>query len=201
MNRAHRIAATLDGFLTKETPVIVFGAGAILLDPAFAPSLQNRETNDLDFIIPSDRELQVNSDHQFWEAKDAPNRALEPEGLFLSHIFVEHQVVLSKEWQQHLRPLAHPEFRFLRVSRPRTLDLVLSKMVRGDAMDCEDVRFLLTHDPVRPDDIAAAAASATVADVYADVFPSARQRILDVAAKTWNERSRRPHISPSDEVG
>lgn len=42
-----------------------------------------------------------------------------------------------------------PPTRWLRLFRPHTIDLILTKMMRGnDTQDMEDVRFLIEHEGI-----------------------------------------------------
>lgn len=71
--------------------------------------------------------------------------------------------VLTSDWlSQRVRiPL---ELRKLAVVRPTTLDLILTKMARGDENDLADVRFLLQQDAISAEQIRAASARARVPD-------------------------------------
>ena len=143
MNTAQRIAESIDRHLAEKTEVIVFGSAALLLDLHFAKHLTARVTNDVDIIIPAEGEVKVDADRGFWKAIESANKELEPEGLYITHIFPEREVTLTPEWKQHTVPLKTPGLERLSISRPRVLDLIVSKMGRGDAQDLEDVRGLL----------------------------------------------------------
>ena len=108
MNPAERIARTIDRHLTRKTEVVVFGSAALLLDRRYAEHLAGRVTNDIDIIIPAERELKLESDRGFWHAVEATNKELEPEGLYVTHIFPEREVTLTPEWQQHVVQLDTP---------------------------------------------------------------------------------------------
>jgi hypothetical protein len=150
-------------------------------------------TNDIDLIIPLDRELEIEADQDFWGAIEATNRDLEPTGLYLTHIFPEKEVVLMPSWKDHVQALDHPEFRHLRLVRPQMLDLIISKMGRGDAKDLDDVRTMLELEPIAYKDLVNAVENVQVPKVYMDIFPAARDRILDVA-----ETFEKSHGLPND---
>jgi hypothetical protein len=183
MNPAWTIAAALDRHLSAKTEIVVFGSAALLLDHRFAERLQGRLTNDIDIIIPASRELAFDTDMEFWQAVEATNKELEREGLYVSHIFPEREVVLSSDWIQHLQVVATP-FKNLTIRRPQLLDLILSKMGRADAQDLEDVtnmirlEYAVFSQTVSPEKIAAAAATANVPVAYLDIFPAARDRVV-----------------------
>jgi hypothetical protein len=186
VNPAHTIAAALDRHLTAPTKIIVFGSAALLLDRRFAERLQGRVTNDIDIIIPASSEMSVDADASFWGAIDAVNKELARDGLYISHIFPERDVVLSANWHEYLQAVDAP-FERLAITRPRMLDLILSKMGRGDAQDVDDVRKMLrlehavTGLPITPTDIATAAANANVPAIYREIFPAARDAIIAAA--------------------
>ena len=188
MNEACTIAAALDRHLAATTEIVVYGSAALLLDRPFAERLAGRKTNDIDIIIPSSRELQVDADARFWNAIDATNRELSARGLYISHIFPEREVILSADWQDHLQPVAGL-WAHLQVKRPRMLDLVLSKMGRADVADVADVRSMLALElqisgrRITLAELDAAAAHAHVPDAYSELFPAARERIRRAVAE------------------
>jgi hypothetical protein len=198
MNTAQRIAGAMDRYLAEKTEVIVFGSAALLLDPHYAPLLTARVTNDVDIIIPADREVKVDADRGFWKAIESANKELEPAGLYITHIFPEREVTLTPEWKQHTVPLETPDLKKLSLLRPRVLDLVVSKMGRGDAQDLEDVRGLLrlehqvTGKIITAAEVQSAAERARVPSVYQEIFPEARRRIVAVAQEVEQARAIRP---------
>ncbi|MDI1320463.1 MAG: hypothetical protein PSW75_09785 [bacterium] len=198
MNAAQTIAETLNRHLPQPTDVVVFGAAALLLDRKFASRMAGRSTNDVDIIIPKERELRVDADRGFWQAVEKTNRELERHGLYITHIFPEREVVLTPEWKQHLVPLHHDQLTKLNLQRPRMLDLVISKMGRGDAQDLADVRSMLrlhrdaTGTPLTGEVVAAAARRAHVPEIYREIFTQASERIIAVA----REMDPRQDITP-----
>ena len=200
MNAAQRIAETVDRHLVEATDVIVFGSAALMLDARYAPHLAARVTNDVDIIIPAEREVKMDADRGFWTAIESANKELEPEGLYITHIFPEREVTLTPEWKQHTVSLETPGLGKLRLSRPRMLDLVVSKMGRGDAQDLEDVRNLLrlehkvTGKIIRAAEVQAAAERARVPSVYQEIFPEARRRIVAVAQEVERALTIRPTL-------
>jgi hypothetical protein len=189
MNTAQRIAATVDRHLVEKTDIVVFGSAALMLDPAYAQHLATRMTNDVDIIIPAQRELQVESDKGFWDAIEAANKELKSEGLYITHIFPEREVALTPEWQQHVVRLETPNLEKLTISRPRVLDLAISKMGRGDAQDLDDVRNLLRLEHkvsgkiISATEVREAAQRANVPTAYQEIFPAARDRVVATAAE------------------
>ncbi len=202
MNAAQTIAETLDRHLTQPTEVVVFGAAALLLDRKFAGRLAGRSTNDVDIIIPKEREMRVDADRTFWRAVEKTNQELEPKGLYITHIFPEREVALTPEWKQHLVPLHNDKLAKLSLQRPRMLDLVVSKMGRGDVQDLVDVRGMLrlhreaTGAQLTGNEVAQAARRAQVPEAYREIFPRACERIVAVAREMEIGSDIRPTQSP-----
>lgn len=198
MNAAQTIAETLNRHLTQPTEVVVFGAAALLLDRKFAIRMAGRSTNDVDIIIPKEREMQVDADRAFWTAVEKTNRELEPKGLYITHIFPEREVVLTPEWRKHTVPLHHESLARLNLLRPRVLDLVISKMGRGDVQDIADVRNMLrlhraaTGFQITGEEIVQAARRAVVPEVYREIFPKACERIVAAAREMEVSEGIRP---------
>ena len=67
--------------------------------------------------------------------------------------------------------------------RPSTLDLVLTKMMRGDENDLADIRFLLAQERLTPDELQAAFTRARVPDVpeICELFEAAQPKVLEIA--------------------
>jgi hypothetical protein len=61
--------------------------------------------------------------------------------------------------------------------------LVLTKMARGDDQDLEDIRFLLSQEPISPHELQAAFARARVPDVteIRQLFVAAQPKVLKLA--------------------
>ena len=202
MNNAERIAAAIDHHLTEKSEIVVFGSAALMLDRRYAEYMPTRVTHDVDIIIPNERELKMDSDRSFWHAIDAANKELEPEGLYVTHIFPEREVTLTPEWQQHAVRLENPALNNLTIIRPRILDLIISKMGRGDTQDLEDVRTLMqleqkvTAQTIRLDDVRAAAERARVPAVYQEIFPAARNRVIATVEEVERAQMTRDSAQP-----
>jgi hypothetical protein len=101
---------------------------------------------DVDAILPTRDLLAIETNDDFWRAQDATNRELDSTGLYFTHLFEEKQVVLSHGWLSRVVLLPAVAFSKLRLYRPSTEDLVLTKMMRVDPQDREDILFLLQQD-------------------------------------------------------
>ena len=67
--------------------------------------------------------------------------------------------------------------------RPASLDIILTKMARGDANDLADIGFLLTREPLTADQLRAAFAHARVPDLPETraLFHIAQTKVLALA--------------------
>ena len=124
--------------------MILYGRAALALGyphplPAFAA------TYDVDAILPSLEMHKIEADHQFWDALELTNHELTASGLYITHLFTDDQVILSPDWHGNIVPIPCPGLHLLQPFRPSTLDLILTKMMRIDPQDREDIEFLLTE--------------------------------------------------------
>ena len=163
MNNPLRILSTLDENLTSSAELTLFGRSALVLGYPQAPGhFQN--TQDVDAILPMSW-LQPPDEHQdFWQAVQRTNAALESDGLYLTHLFREIDVILQPDWiSRRLQLDLHlPK---LTVFRPATIDLILTKMARGDEDDLQDIQFLLRQDSTTSQQLKSAFAMARLPDV------------------------------------
>jgi hypothetical protein len=142
MNHPETILRTLDRHLTRPVQLILYGRAALALGfPSPDPEFES--TMDVDAILPLVRMELIESDDQFWTALDKTNQELEPQGLYITHLFSEDQVILSRGWLDHLVPIELAGLLHLSLFRPSTTDLILTKMMRIDPQDRTDIRFLL----------------------------------------------------------
>ena len=143
------------------------------------------ETLDVDVIIPVSQVSRLRNDSNFWDAQEAANRQLEKDGLYITHLFEADQILLRRDWEQHLVPVTRPPTRWLRLFRPATLDLILTKMMRGDdPQDMADIAFLIRHDRVTPAHIESALGEAVIPDLaeLRDSFERAKPRVRELVA-------------------
>lgn len=185
MINAERILATLDKSLDHPVTLVIYGRAAIALGFENPPEAV-KHTLDVDGIIPVSQVEVFRSDSNFWNAQEAANRELEKDGLYITHLFEADQVFLRRDWEQHLVPIARPPTRWLRLYRPATLDLILTKMMRGDdPQDLADVAFLIGHDRITPEQVESALAEATLPDLVElrDAFERAKPLVRELARK------------------
>lgn len=90
---------------------------------------------------------------------------------------------LRPDWESQVVPVRRPPTRWLRLFRPHTIDLILTKMMRGDdALDMDDVAFLVRHDRITADQMEPALAAVRMPDVVElhDAFRKALPVVRDI---------------------
>ena len=182
MDNATRILQKLDEHLDHPVRLILYGRAALQLGFENPPP-DVAASKDVDGIVPmADSDL-LTADVGFWDAQEATNRELRPHGLYITHLFRADQVFLRREWERHLVPISRPVLRWLRLWRPATLDLILSKMMRGDdAQDMSDIEFLIRRDEITPGQIETALNEAVIPDVaeLREAFERAKPKVRDL---------------------
>lgn len=119
----------------------------------------------------------------FWDARDAVNERFKSEGLYITHLFSESEVFLRHDWLKHIVPITRLRLRHLKLYRPATLDLVLSKMMRGDdEQDMTDAAFMIRHDRLTESQLIAAFAQMKPIELWElrDAFDRAKPVVLQV---------------------
>ena len=137
----------------------------------------------MDGIIPLSDLDALNQDFGFWDGQEATNDELRQAGLYITHLFRADQVFLRADWEQHLVPVTRPATKWLRLFRPATLDLILTKMMRGnDPQDMADVDFLIRHDRVTADELEAALNAVVLPELVElrDAFALTRPRVREL---------------------
>lgn len=178
MNNPLRILQTLDRHLAASAEITLFGRAALALGYAASPAAF-AATCDVDAVLPLPWLAAEDENLEFWEAQQRTNAELEPEGLYFTHLFRELEVILTPDWLSR-RVRIPLELRRLAVFRPATLDLILTKMARGDANDLADIEFLLAREPLTTEQLRAAFDRARVPDVaeIQALFRAAQPKVL-----------------------
>lgn len=182
MNNPLLILQTLDRHLDHRIELTLYGRAALALGfPAHKP--WHETTQDVDAIIPLAQLDALRADAQFWDARDATNAELAERGLYLTHLFTEAEVFLLPDWLHRRVPIA-VAFTHLKLLRPATIDLVLTKMMRGaDPEDLADLEFLLGCEPKSEAQLREAIARARLPDIQElrDAFQTAQPKVLALA--------------------
>lgn len=163
MNNPLHILQTLDRHLTQLAEITIFGRAALALGFPNSPAAF-ATTQDVDAILPLSWLEAEDQNQDFWQAQQKTNAELEPSGLYITHLFRELEIILTPDWITH-RVRVPLELRRLMVFRPTALDLILTKMARGDENDLADIRFLLQQETISVEQLRAALACARVPDV------------------------------------
>ena len=181
MNNPLEILRTLDRHLTRPVELTLFGRSALALGYP-EPKPEYGATLDVDGIIPI---TGPEPDTDFWLAQQATNAELKKRGLYITHLFSELDIILQPDWIQRRTFLETLSFKNLKVFRPATIDLVLTKMARGDDQDLSDIRFLLQREPLSKEGLRTAFARARVPEVseIRELFDKAQHRVLTLVAE------------------
>jgi hypothetical protein len=178
MSNPLRILQTVDKHLTESAEITLFGRSAIALGYPEAPQ-DFHSTQDVDGILPLAWLDAADAHEDFWQALQRANLELEPDGLYLTHLFRELDVILTPDWLSR-RVRLHLGLTRLEVFRPGTIDLILTKMARGDDEDLQDIQFLLRKEPLTAEQLWSAFERAHVPDVaeVQQLFLAAQPRVL-----------------------
>jgi hypothetical protein len=159
---------------------VLYGRAGIQLGFTNPPP-EAAHSKDVDAIIPLADLDSLTADEGFWDAQQLTNAQLRPQGLYITHLFRADQLFLRRDWEQHLVPIQRPVLRSLRLFRPATLDLILTKMMRGDdPQDMDDVAFLIGHDRIGPAQVEAVIPDL---DELREAFEGAKPRVRELARK------------------
>ncbi|MFT3991189.1 MAG: hypothetical protein QM680_07245 [Luteolibacter sp.] len=197
MNNPLTILQTLDRKLGRKVNLVVYGRAAIALGFADPPA-DSFITEDVDSIL-SDRLVGgVSNDMEFWDALKDTNQELAALGLYMTHLFEEQQVILTSDWLDNRVPIA-TGLTNIHLSRPSTIHLVLTKMMRGnDRQDIVDIKFLLGSERITPAMLKAAFDRAIVPD-FPEIEDSFNRLKPDALAYCEKIRGRFvPPQSPGD---
>jgi hypothetical protein len=148
MDNPSLILQTVDNHLHHEVKLVLYGRAALWLG-FNSPPPEAAKTQDVDAIISVIQEKEFGQDLSFWDAIEAANAELLAQGLYITHLFSEREVFLRQRWEQNTVKVTRPQLNWLRLFRPATLDLVLTKMMRGnDPQDMADAAFMIRHDHI-----------------------------------------------------
>jgi hypothetical protein len=178
MNNPLHILQTLDRHLTKPAEITIFGRAALALGFPNSPAAF-ATTHDVDAILPLSWLAAEDENMDFWQAQQKTNAELEPSGLYITHLFRELEIILTPDWLAR-RARVPLELQKLTVFRPATLDLILTKMARGDENDLADIRFLLRQETISVSKLQTTFSRARMPDVpeIQELFHAAQPKIF-----------------------
>lgn len=143
-----RLILALDECLDHSVRLVLYGRAAVWLGFDGACAEVGR-TRDVDGILSEADVRALNEDVQFWDARDAVHERFKNEGLYITHLFPASGVFLRANWLGQIIPITRLPLRHLKLFRPATIDLILTKMMRGnDPQDMADAKFLIGHDRI-----------------------------------------------------
>lgn len=166
------ILKTLDRHLTGRGAIRLFGGGALVLGYG-----RVRQTQDADLLLDDAECRALIDDAGFGEALEAAQTELDPLGLYITHIFGPEQEILSSSWRERCKQVQLDGLKNLEVWVLGAVDLVLTKLGRGDEGDFADIRFLLDTKQVSASDLRAALISAQVPDELSELFEVASSKL------------------------
>jgi hypothetical protein len=184
-NNPAEVLLALDREMDHEISLVLYGRAALSLGFEDAPP-DFQATLDVDAIITLSQLPQLMEDFSFWDALDRANLTLQSKGLYLTHLFSEDQVFLRPDWERHIVPITRPKTRFLSLFRPHVIDLILTKMMRGnDELDMADIRFLASRGNVTTPQMDQAISEVRMPDVIElrDAFGRAIPVVRAIVAK------------------
>ena len=183
MSNPLRILKVLDRNLNEPAEIILFGRAALALGYVQAP-IHFHNTRDVDGILPVAWLEPPNRHEDFWEAVQRTNSELESDGLYLTHLFRELDVILQPDWITRRIRIELPLLR-LTAFRPASVDLILTKMARGDDEDLQDIQFILQKESLTGAQLEAAFSRARVPDLpeVRELFERAKPKVLALATK------------------
>lgn len=181
MSNPLRILQVLDRHLTAPTDMTLFGRAALALGFPSGPA-EFHNTRDVDAILSLEWLSAPGENADFWLAQQTTNTELSKDGLYLTHLFRETDIIIQPDWQARRRRISLP-LTSLTVYCPAVVDLILTKMARGDEQDLKDIGFLLRQETVSSRELQAAFARARVPDVVEirELFAVAQPKVLKLA--------------------
>lgn len=178
MSNAERVLRTLDARLNAPVDLTLYGRAALALCFPTAPA-ECAQSQDVDAVLWLGQAEELQARTNFWEAVHQVNAALATEGLYLSHLFTEDQVILRPNWRS-CRVALSGTWSHLKLYRLGDLDFVLSKLMRDDPLDRQDALFIIHATGLTLNQIEEAIRSARVPDVpeIREQFESATRKLL-----------------------
>jgi hypothetical protein len=177
------ILRTVDRHLDHEVRLVIYGRAAVWLG-FHGSSPEAARTQDVDAIISTIQERELEADNKFWDAIEATNAELAARGLYITHLFSEREIFLRRDWLNQILPVTKLNLRHLKLFRPATIDLVLSKMMRGnDPQDMADAEFMIRHDHITETQLLEAFAQMKPIELVElrDAFAKAKPGVLQFA--------------------
>ena len=163
MSNSLRLLKRLDELLDSPVELTLYGRAALELGFT-APKPEYSRSLDVDIVLWIGQAEELDDIGNFWKALEQLNEEFDADGLYISHLFEENQVILSRQWRR--RRAAIPlSFSRLKLYRLSDMDLLLSKLMRYDPTDLEDILFIIASANLPPGDISLELANALIPDL------------------------------------
>lgn len=162
MSNAERLLRRLDELLDVHVDLTLYGRAALLLGYP-DPKQEYALSQDVDAVLWIGQAEELERSGNFWAALEQVNDEFEDDGLYMTHLFDEDQVVLRPTWRDERVAIAG-SFRRLVLHRLADADLLLSKMMRYDPTDLDDLAFVVSRSRLGPDDVAGIVGQARLPD-------------------------------------
>jgi hypothetical protein len=174
MDNPSLILQTVDNHMDHKVNLVLYGRAALWLG-FDSPPPEAARTQDVDAIISILQESKFSQDLAFWDAIEVANAELAAQGLYITHLFSEREIFLRQCWEQNVLEVKRPKLNWLQLFRPATIDLILTKMMRGhDPQDMADAGFMIRHDRIT---------EAQLAQAFQEMKPIELAELRDAFAK------------------
>jgi KTSC domain-containing protein len=185
VNNAERILAALDDKLHRKVELTLYGRAALSLGFEDAPE-EFGQSQDIDGVLWIGQADDLAATTNFWEAVEELNEQFKDQELYISHLFQEDQLILSPDWKSNRQKIDGP-WKKLTLYRLGDADLFLTKLMRHDATDIADAKFIVRRTGWSNDDLTAIISQARFPDA-AEV----REQFAIAAAHflMWRRRSK-----------
>ncbi len=163
MSNSAKLLKRLDELLDSPVELTIYGRAALELGfqnpkPEYGRSL------DVDIVLSLGQAEEMEATGNFWNALKILNSEFDADGLYISHLFDESQVILSPQWHERRLPIKL-ELANIGLFRLSDMDLLLSKLMRYDPTDLDDVRFIIASAKLKPKDISRELDTARIPDI------------------------------------
>ncbi len=181
MRNSEFILGTLDKCLDRPLEVTLHLLGGAALDLVYGIE---RFSEDVDCICTMSEARTIDSD-EFQNALAKANEALEPRGLYLTHIFDEDELVHLPDWTSRLTPppSGAPTFGHFDYDAVSAEDIILSKFTRFDEKDRLDIEDLMQVRALTRETIDALIPSVAVPGVWAETWEAGLRKWRMLASR------------------
>lgn len=181
-NPSHILRA-LDLRLMHPVELTLIGKAAIWLGYDSPPE-DYGSTLDVDAVVPAAASAALDQDLAFWAALSQANEDLHQHDLYLTHIFEDRQIFLRPAWAALRVPILRPPLTHITLFRPATLDLILTKMMRGaDASHMAEIQWMIDQDQITRADMLECLGAARLpndSNEWPQLFAAARAAVLEM---------------------